>query len=216
MVPESLVVEIARDDTLFLLVEDQQSRAEAAEKLAEWGADLDNVQFIEASQGGAHPWTRDWGPAARFKEEEGYSLVDPWFDDYPMSGGGLRESPLLSATAAVQGLHERRSGDRSHRRHARIHQRPRAGCTDRRQCVGRRPGHGFLYLHHAERESGAGCERGGVLRCRAAGDGNPQVRGDPELRAVRDPAHRLLPEAAGRGEDPGGAATGRSSPLRTQ
>ncbi len=86
MVPEALVVEIARDDTLFLLVEDEKSRAEAEAKLAEWGADLENVRFIAAPQGGAHPWTRDWGPPARFTEAEGYSLVDPWFDDYPLSG----------------------------------------------------------------------------------------------------------------------------------
>jgi hypothetical protein len=37
MVPESLVVEIARDDTLFLLVEDEKSKAGAEEKLVEWG-----------------------------------------------------------------------------------------------------------------------------------------------------------------------------------
>jgi agmatine/peptidylarginine deiminase len=95
MVPESLLVEIARDDTLFLLVEDEKSRAGAQGKLAEWGADLANVQFIIAEQGGAHPWTRDWGPPARFSEREGYSLVDPWFDDYPLSGGGC-ESRLYS------------------------------------------------------------------------------------------------------------------------
>ena len=62
MVPESLVVEIATDDTLFLLVEDEKSKAEAKTKLGEWGADLENVQFVIAEQGGAHPWTRDWGP----------------------------------------------------------------------------------------------------------------------------------------------------------
>ena len=95
MVPESLVVEIARDDTLFLLVEDEKSKAEAEGKLAGWGADLENVQFITAEQGGAHPWTRDWGPPARFSEGEGYSLVDPWFDDYPLSGAGC-ESRLYS------------------------------------------------------------------------------------------------------------------------
>ena len=95
MVPESLLVEIARDDTLFVLVEDETSQAEAEEAFVEWGIDLRNVQFIIAEQGGAHPWTRDWGPFARFSEEEGYSLVDPWFDDYPLSGAGC-ESRLYS------------------------------------------------------------------------------------------------------------------------
>jgi agmatine deiminase len=95
MVPESLLVEIARDDTLFLLVDDEESKVEAEGELVEWGIDLANVRFIVAKQGDAHPWTRDWGPSARFSEEEGYSLVDPWFDDYPLSGAGC-ESRLYS------------------------------------------------------------------------------------------------------------------------
>jgi agmatine/peptidylarginine deiminase len=90
IVPESLVVEIARDDTLFLLVEDEKGRAEAEAALVEWGVDLESVQFITAPQGGAHPWTRDWGPSARFSEKEGYSLADPWFDDYPLTEVGCQ------------------------------------------------------------------------------------------------------------------------------
>jgi hypothetical protein len=38
-VPESLVVEIAEDDTLFLLVQDETKEAEAARELVEWGFD---------------------------------------------------------------------------------------------------------------------------------------------------------------------------------
>jgi agmatine/peptidylarginine deiminase len=95
MVPESLLVEIARDDTLFLLVEDEESKVEAEKSLVEWGINLAKVRFIVAKQGDAHSWTRDWGPSARFSEEEGYSLVDPWFDDYPLSGSSC-ESRLYS------------------------------------------------------------------------------------------------------------------------
>ena len=95
MVPASVVVEIARDDTLFLLVEDEESRAEAEAALALWGVDPGNVQFITAPQGDAHPWTRDWGPSARFSEGEGTSLADPWFDDYPLTESGC-ESRLYS------------------------------------------------------------------------------------------------------------------------
>jgi len=100
MVPESLLVEIAKDDTLFLLVEDEESKVEAKAELVEWGIDLANVRFIVAKQGGAHAWTRDWGPPARFSEEGGYSLVDPWFDDYPLSGAGC-ESRLYSQRRLV-------------------------------------------------------------------------------------------------------------------
>jgi agmatine/peptidylarginine deiminase len=94
IVPASLVVEIAKDDTLFLLVQDGESKAEAEAALTQWGADLGKVQFITAPQGGAHPWTRDWGPSARFSEE-GFSLADPWFDDYPLTEAGC-ESRLYS------------------------------------------------------------------------------------------------------------------------
>lgn len=100
IVPQSLVVEIAKDDVLFLLVGDETSQVEAEEKLAEWGIDLGNVRFIKAQQGGAHQYTRDWGPSARFGGEEGYSLVDPWFDDYPLSGAGC-ESRLYSERRLV-------------------------------------------------------------------------------------------------------------------
>jgi agmatine/peptidylarginine deiminase len=86
MIPESLVMEIAKDDTLFVLVEDEASRSEAEGKFAEWEMDPENVQFIVAEPGDAHAWTRDWGPLARFSDANGYSLVDPWFDDYPLSG----------------------------------------------------------------------------------------------------------------------------------
>ena len=95
MVPESLVVEIAKDDTLFLLVADEKSKGEAEKALVEWGIDLEKVEFVTAEQGGAHPWTRDWGPPARFSGADGYSLVDTWFDDYPLSGAGC-ESHLYS------------------------------------------------------------------------------------------------------------------------
>jgi len=100
IVPPSLVVEIAKDDTLFLLVGDEASQAEAEGKLAEWGIDLGKVRFIEALQGNAHQYTRDWGPFARFGGEEGYSLVDPWFDDYPLSAAGC-ESRLYSERRLV-------------------------------------------------------------------------------------------------------------------
>jgi agmatine/peptidylarginine deiminase len=92
-VPVSLVVEIAGDDTLFLLVGDEVARSEAREALAGWGVDLEDVEFIVAAPGHARPWPRDWGPPARFSTDGGYTLVDPTFDDYPFSKAAC-DSPL--------------------------------------------------------------------------------------------------------------------------
>jgi hypothetical protein len=85
VVPESLVVEIAKDDTLFLLVDDEEAQSEARDALVKLGVDLDSVQFIVAAPGHARPWPRDWGPPARFSQDGEYGLVDPTFDDYPFS-----------------------------------------------------------------------------------------------------------------------------------
>jgi len=84
-VPESLIVEIASDDILFLLVDDEAAMAQAREALVELGVDLESVEFIVAASGHARPWPRDWGPPARFGDEIGYDLVDTTFDDYPFS-----------------------------------------------------------------------------------------------------------------------------------
>jgi agmatine/peptidylarginine deiminase len=84
-VPEALVVEIASDDTLYLLVDDEAASAEAREALVDLGVDLDRVEFIIAAPGHARPWPRDWGPPALYGDDGAYSLVDPDFDDYPLS-----------------------------------------------------------------------------------------------------------------------------------
>jgi agmatine/peptidylarginine deiminase len=95
MVPESLVVEIAKDDRLFLMVQDEESKAEAEERFRELAMDLGKVEFILAEAGGAQPWTRDWGPFASFGEMKESNLVDPWFDDYPLTGSRC-DGPLYS------------------------------------------------------------------------------------------------------------------------
>lgn len=92
-VPVSLVVEIARDDTLFVLMDEKAVVSEAREKLAGWGVDLEDVEFIVAPPGDARPWPRDWGPPARFSADGAFTLVDPRFDDYPFSKAAC-DSPL--------------------------------------------------------------------------------------------------------------------------
>jgi agmatine deiminase len=85
VVPKALVVEIASDDTLYLLVDDEAARDEARVELIDWGIDLTHVEFIVAAPGHARSWPRDWGPPALYAGDGAYALVDPDFDDYPFS-----------------------------------------------------------------------------------------------------------------------------------
>lgn len=85
VVPEALAAEIASDDTLYLLVNDEAASDQARAALVEWGIDLDSVVFIAAAPGTARPWPRDWGPPALFVGDGSSVLVDPRFDDYPFS-----------------------------------------------------------------------------------------------------------------------------------
>jgi agmatine deiminase len=83
IVPESLLVEIARDDRLYLLVEDSTGQADAERALARLRIDPAKVQFIVAPAGDARSWPRDWGPFPLFDEEGTFRLVRHRFVDYP-------------------------------------------------------------------------------------------------------------------------------------
>jgi agmatine/peptidylarginine deiminase len=83
IVPEALLVEIAKDDRLFVLVDDSETQAEAAEQLEELGIDLASVDFIVAEDSDELAWTRDWGPFALFDERGAHHFADPRFIGYP-------------------------------------------------------------------------------------------------------------------------------------
>ena len=85
MVPEALLVEIAKDDRLFLLVEDSEMQAEAAERLEELGVDLASVDFVITEDSGELAWPRDWGPFALFDEHGAHHFADPRFIGYPQA-----------------------------------------------------------------------------------------------------------------------------------
>jgi agmatine/peptidylarginine deiminase len=85
IVPEALFVEIARDDRLFLLVDDSEMQAEAAARLEELGVDLASVEFIVAEDSDNLAWTRDWGPFALFDEHGAHHFADPRFVGYPQA-----------------------------------------------------------------------------------------------------------------------------------
>jgi len=85
VVPEELLVEIAKDDRLFLIVADLEQQEEATAKLTELGVDLESVELIVDPTLDGENWTRDWGPSALFDENGSYHLLDPTFNGYPMA-----------------------------------------------------------------------------------------------------------------------------------
>ncbi len=85
-VPEELAVEIAEDDILYLLVDDETARDEAEASLLDWGVDPAHLEFVVAPGGDARPWPRDWGPFGVFDEDGAYRLADPTFLTYPLMG----------------------------------------------------------------------------------------------------------------------------------
>ncbi len=85
MVPDALLVEIAKDDRLFLIVADLEQQEEATAKLTELGIDLGSVELIVDPTLELGQWTRDWGPPALFDENGNYHLLDPKFVGYPMA-----------------------------------------------------------------------------------------------------------------------------------
>jgi agmatine/peptidylarginine deiminase len=85
VVPDALLVEIAKDDRLFLIVPDLEMQEEATAKLTELGVDLESVELIVDPTLDGENWTRDWGPSALFDADGNYHLLDPTFNGYPMA-----------------------------------------------------------------------------------------------------------------------------------
>ncbi len=79
--PSQLVVELARDDRLYVLVSGQAAENQARATLSSWGIDLDHCEFIHTSA--QTEWTRDWGPHQIFDATGTWSIVDPIFEGYP-------------------------------------------------------------------------------------------------------------------------------------
>jgi agmatine/peptidylarginine deiminase len=96
--PSGLLVEIAKDDRLYVMVAGDQAEADAEAELLGLGIALDAVTFIRAPQGYSASWTRDWGPFAVFDEGRRYRLADPRYFDTPISGLGCDEELTFFGT----------------------------------------------------------------------------------------------------------------------
>jgi agmatine/peptidylarginine deiminase len=76
-IPYKLAIELAKDNHLYTLVNDDSARKEAAHWYKTWGIDSSRNTFLVVPQGIDASWTRDWGPAAIFPKKGKMMLADP-------------------------------------------------------------------------------------------------------------------------------------------
>ncbi|MBE0661780.1 MAG: agmatine deiminase family protein [Bacteroidales bacterium] len=91
-IPSDLVVELATDDSLYVLVANQTQKTQAINTFSSWSVNLDHCQFIIAPTN-SH-WTRDWGPHYVFNENGVGGIADPYFSGYPWVPGCNPKSAL--------------------------------------------------------------------------------------------------------------------------
>ncbi|MBN1424624.1 agmatine deiminase family protein [Candidatus Fermentibacteria bacterium] len=84
-IPSTLAVELASDDSLYVLVETESQENQARATFGSWGVNLDHCRFIYANT--YSHWTRDWGPHSVFDGAGEWGIVDPVFTGYPWVPG---------------------------------------------------------------------------------------------------------------------------------
>jgi len=83
-IPSQLVVELARDNTLYVLVENINEQNQANNSFNNWGIDSSSIVFI-LTETYSH-WTRDYGP--QFLIGENYwKVINQQFNGYPEESG---------------------------------------------------------------------------------------------------------------------------------
>ncbi len=88
-IPSQLVVELAEDDSLYILVETQSQQNQAISNFQSWGVNMEHCRFIMAET--YSHWTRDWGPHSVFDSSGQWCILDPVFDGYPWVPGKQAE-----------------------------------------------------------------------------------------------------------------------------
>jgi agmatine/peptidylarginine deiminase len=84
-IPSELVVELAEDDSLYVMVESNYQRDQAIDAFNSWNVNLDHCRFLYAPT--YSHWTRDWGPHYVFNEQGVAGIADPIFNGYPWVPG---------------------------------------------------------------------------------------------------------------------------------
>ena len=93
-IPSQLVVELAEDDSLYVLYETPSQQSQAIATFTSWGVNLDHCRFIQADT--YSHWTRDWGPHWMFDGQGQCGIIDPIFEGYPWIPGGPYRSYMRS------------------------------------------------------------------------------------------------------------------------
>ena len=92
-VPHKLVVELAKDNHLYTLVENESNKQEALKWYTQWGIDPARNTFIYAPQGIDYWWVRDWGPGAVFTLDGKMKLADgKYIYSTPITGINCNDS----------------------------------------------------------------------------------------------------------------------------
>ena len=84
-IPADLVVELARNDSLYVLVETANQQSQATYTFSSYGVNMNHCRFIMANT--YSHWTRDWGPHYIFDENGLAGIADPMFNGYPWVPG---------------------------------------------------------------------------------------------------------------------------------
>jgi agmatine/peptidylarginine deiminase len=92
VLPEQLLVDIAKKDLLFVILGSDEEEEEAFEKFTELGIDEKQLRFIvhpnaingDFAASAGPQWTRDWGPFSQFDKNGDHHLADPLFMGYPL------------------------------------------------------------------------------------------------------------------------------------
>ena len=89
-IPSDLVVELAREDIIYVLVETFNQQNQATNNFNNWGVNLGNVVFVNTDT--YSHWTRDHGPQFVIGEDY-WKVVNQDFDGYPVENGCENEQP---------------------------------------------------------------------------------------------------------------------------
>jgi agmatine/peptidylarginine deiminase len=89
-IPSELVVELAYEDSLYVLIHSSEEQQDAEAAFVFWGIDLAHCHFILSDA--FSWWTRDWGPHSMFDGTGEWGIIDPIFEGYPWIPGGRREA----------------------------------------------------------------------------------------------------------------------------
>jgi agmatine/peptidylarginine deiminase len=84
-IPSELVVELAKDDTLYVAVASQNDQNNARSQFTSWGVNLNHCVFFQANTD-TH-WSRDWGPDCTFDSNGVGGILDFTFNGYPHVNG---------------------------------------------------------------------------------------------------------------------------------